>query len=509
MLLFSMEISTLTVVVALIVVTAMTALLWALNRRHRHGLLRRYGIPGPRPHLLDGNYAQLKKNRIEVMERWIKEYGKVFGYYVGDIPYIVLTDVEMIKQCFVKKASTFHDRPPFPVVVEPFISSIVGLEGDEWKKVRTVLNPSFSSSKMKLMTQIMSSCADATLEVVEDHVKKGEVVEMLRVAQGLSLDVISKCAFAWQVDCQKNPNDPLLLSVQTVFHDVENSSFQQVIRFPIFSKIISRLFSFTSFGKMTTRVCDNILHVIELRRTRQSARTTDMLQMLLDAQAGVEDSTKVTGQANKLVEDRHLIANCFVFLIAGFETTASSLAFTIHLLAKYSKEQDRILDELNEVFPKENQELTYDGIQQLKRLDMVLCESLRMYPPVILFVSRVCLEDTTVMGQFFPAGTSIVVPTWHIHYDPDLWPEPFKFDPERFAEGLNTGHSAAYLPFGLGPRVCIGKKFALLEIKMALCKLIRNYRIRQCEETQDPLKLVVPAIVINPEKGISIKFEHR
>ncbi|CAN8019280.1 unnamed protein product, partial [Ixodes persulcatus] len=199
MLPFSMEISTLTVVVALIVVTAMTALLWVLNRRHRHGLLRRNGIPGPRPHLLDGNYAQLKKNRIEVVERWIKEYGKVFGYYVGDIPYIVLTDVEMIKQCFVKKASTFHDRPPFPVAVEPFISSIVGLEGDEWKKVRTVLNPSFSSSKMKLMTQIMSSCADATLEVVEDHVKKGEVVEMLRVSQGLSLDVISKCAFAWQV----------------------------------------------------------------------------------------------------------------------------------------------------------------------------------------------------------------------------------------------------------------------------------------------------------------------
>ncbi|EEC05099.1 cytochrome P450, putative [Ixodes scapularis] len=342
----------------------MSALLWVLNRRHRHGLLRRYGIPGPRPDLLDGNYAQLKENRIEVMERWIKEYGKVFGYYVGDIPYIVLTDVEMIKQCFVKEASTFHDRPPFPVVVEPFLSSIVGLEGDEWKKVRTVLNPSFSASKMKLMTQIMSSCADATLEVVEDHVKKGEV------------------------DCQKNPNDPLLLSVQTVFHDVENSSFQQVIRFPILSKIISRLFSFTSFGKMTTRVCDNIRHVIELRRTRQSARTTDMLQMLLDAQAGVEDSTKVTGQVKKLVEDRHLIANCFVFLIAGFETTASSLAFTIHLLAKYPEEQDRILDELNEVFPEENQELTYDGIQQLKRLDMVLCESLRMYPPVILFVSR-------------------------------------------------------------------------------------------------------------------------
>ncbi|CAN7947389.1 unnamed protein product [Ixodes pacificus] len=140
---------------------------------------------------------------------------------------------------------------------------------------------------------------------------------------------------------------------------------------------------------------------------------------------------------------------------------------------------------------------------------MVIRESLRLYPPVVLFVSRHCREDTTIMGQFIPAEANIIVPTWHIHHDPEHWPEPFKFDPERFAEGLNTDHSAAYLPFGLGPRVCIGKRFALLEIKLALCKLIRKYRIRQCKETQDPVKLVVPTAAINPEKGISVKFEQR
>ncbi|CAN8019282.1 unnamed protein product [Ixodes persulcatus] len=257
------------------------------------------------------------------------------------------------------------------------------------------------------------------------------------------------------------------------------------------------------------QVSDNVRHVIELRRKGQSPRTTDMLQLMLDAQAGIEDNTKNTGEGKKLMEDRHLLANCFIFLAAGFETTATSLAFIIHVLAKYPEEQDRILDELNKTFPEKDQELTYDGVQQLKRLDMVISESMRLYPPVILFISRACREDTTIMGQFFPAGVNIIVPTWHIHHDPDLWPEPFNFDPERFAEGLNATHSAAYLPFGLGPRVCIGKRFALLEIKMALCKMIRKYRIRQCEETQDPLKMVVPSVIINPEKGIHVKFEHR
>ncbi|KAG0427794.1 hypothetical protein HPB47_025175 [Ixodes persulcatus] len=312
--------------------------------------------------------------------------------------------------------------------------------GDEWKKVRAVLNPCFSASKMKLMTQIMGSCADAMLEVVEDRVKKGETVEMYRVSQG-------------------------------------------------------------PFPRRHRQVCFGL--------AGQSPRTTDMLQMMLDAQAGILDNTNNTGQRQKLMEDRHLVGNCFIFLAAGYETTATSLAFVIHLLAKYPEEQDRILNELNKVFPGKDQDLTYDGVHELKRLDMVICESLRLYPPVVLFVSRHCREGTTIMGQFIPAETNIIVPTWHIHHDPEHWPEPFKFDPERFAEGLNTGHSAAYLPFGLGPRVCIGKRFALLEIKLALCKLIRKYRIRQCKETQDPVKLVVPTAAINPEKGISVKFEHR
>ncbi|KAM7303985.1 cytochrome P450 3A5 [Ixodes scapularis] len=504
-----MDISTFTVVAALIAVTAVTAVLWVLNRRHQQGLFKRHGIPGPRPDLLNGNWAQLKEDRIEVMERWIKEYGKVFGYYIGEIPYMVVSDAEMIKQCFVKEAYTFHDRPRFLISVEPFASCIIMLQGEEWKKVRTVLNPSFSASKMKLMTQIMGSCADAMVEVVEDRAEKGEAVEMFRVSQGLSLEVIAKCALAWQVDCQKNPKDPLLLGVRKIFEDAENAAVRNAIRFPILRKVLSNLFSFTSYHKTMEQVSNNVRHVIELRRNGQSPRTTDMLQLMLDAQAGIEDNIKNTGERKKLMEDRHLVANLFIFLAAGFETTATSLAFIIHVLAKYPEEQDRILDELNKTFPEKDQELTYDGVQQLKRLDMVICESMRLYPPVILFISRTCQEDTTIMGQFFPAGVNIIVPTWYIHHDPDLWPEPFKFDPERFAEGLNGSHSAAYLPFGLGPRVCIGKRFALLEIKMALCKLIRKYRIRQCEETQDPLKMVVPSVIINPEKGIHVKFEHR
>lgn len=195
-----MNFSALSVVFALIVIAVVSVCHWILKRRRRHELFRKHGIPGPTPDLTWGNYWQMKEGQLEVMERWIKEYGKVFGYFIGEMPYLMITDTEMVKQCFVKEANIFHDRPQFAVDVEPFASSLLALRGKDWKKVRTVLNPSFSASKMKMMMHALSTCTDEMLEVLDEYVTRGDVVDMHKVAQGLSLHVIGKCALAWQVN---------------------------------------------------------------------------------------------------------------------------------------------------------------------------------------------------------------------------------------------------------------------------------------------------------------------
>ncbi|KAH9380516.1 hypothetical protein HPB48_008451 [Haemaphysalis longicornis] len=117
-------------------------------------------------------------------------------------------------------------------------------------------------------------------------------------------------------------------------------------------------------------------------------------------------------------------------------------------------------------------------------------------------------------GQFFPKGVSIMAPTWHLHHDPTVWPDPFVFRPERFdpdesGDGLLQHHPGAYLPFGLGPRICIGKRFALLELKMAVCRILRQYRVVRCPQTQEPLKLMVQSVIINPVGGVVVGLERR
>ncbi|CAN7992799.1 unnamed protein product, partial [Ixodes hexagonus] len=459
---------------------------------------------------------------LKVIGNWIKKYGKVFGYYQGEIPFIVLTDVDMIRDCFVKEANAFHDRPSIILNIEPYNSSLLGVEGKcfcnfsfkvatpkSWKTTRRVLNPIFTASKIKMMSQIMAGCSGEMMEVLDTKFDRGEAVDMLQIAQGLSLDVITKCALAWQVDCQTNSTDPLLKAMRSVVEDAENSLILYAIGFPILRKISEWIYPYASYYKMTSKILDNVREVIEYRRSGLGSRTTDMLQLMLDAQAGKENKATSSGKGEMLIEDRHLLSNCFLFLAAGFDTTALTLAFTAYLLAKYPEEQERVHNEIAGVFPEPDTEITYDGIQRLKRMDMVITETMRLYPPVVLFVSRHCRQDTTIMGQLIPEGANILVPTWHVHHDPNLWLDPYKFDPERFADGQNAHHPAAFSPFGLGPRGCIGKRFALLEIKMAICRIIRKYRFLQCDGAPEDVELVVHNIMISPKGGINVRLQRR
>ncbi|KAG0434251.1 hypothetical protein HPB47_019238 [Ixodes persulcatus] len=179
-----------------------------------------------------------------------------------------------------------------------------------------------------------------------------------------------------------------------------------------------------------------------------------MLQLTLDAQTEKGSSADDYDENEPLIEDRLLIANCFIFPLGGFDTTAVALAYIMHILAKYPEEQDSILREVTEAFP-DKKELGYDELHRLKRLEIVMSESLRLYPVIVTFVSRNCQQDITVMGQFIPAGANVTLPAWHLHHSAEHWPDPLKFDPERFSEDKGKPHVGAYLPFGLGPRACI------------------------------------------------------
>ncbi|CAN7994028.1 unnamed protein product [Ixodes hexagonus] len=444
----------------------------------------------------------------QVLQQWIDKYGKVFGFFMAEQPYMVVTDLDLIRQCFLKEAATFQDRPQYAVDVEPFTSSLFFLRGEEWKSVRTVLNHSFTAGKVKLCSETVSNCTRELLRALSTLRERSEVVDVFAVAQGFSLDVMTKAALAWKVNCQQKTDDHLLLGVRRIMEDLDSTAVESTLALPGIRMVLKHLYSFTRFHSVMKQISKNVRDTVNSRRQGQSLRENDILQMMLDAQAGTEDKSYDVRKNGLLIEDRHLVSNSTLFLVGGFETTAVTLGFILHLLAVHPEEQEKVHAEMEDLFPHMD-ELAFDDVQQLKRLDMVIRESLRLYPPVPLMVARTCPSDKVVMDHFIPGGTRLIAPAWHIHRNPEYWPEPSRFLPERFAEDHPERHPVAFFPFGLGPRTCIGKRLALFELKMAVCAILRYYRLVPCVETQDPVPVVVPCVSLRPVGGLKLRLETR
>ncbi|GBN68553.1 Cytochrome P450 3A5 [Araneus ventricosus] len=175
-------------------------------------------------------------------------------------------------------------------------------------------------------------------------------------------------------------------------------------------------------------------------------------------------------------------------LFAGYETTSTALAFTTYLLAKHQDVQENLYQEIKDMIER-GQKLEYATINKLHYLDKVLNESMRIYPPIHLFTNRYALEDVQYGDIHIPEGTLIQAPVYLMHHDPDFWSEPEIFDPERFSTKPNS-EGITYLPFGVGPRNCLGKRFAQLEAKLALANMVYKFNIKLDEKQKGIMAFV-------------------
>lgn len=197
-----------------------------------------------------------------------------------------------------------------------------------------------------------------------------------------------------------------------------------------------------------------------------------------------------------------MIMNAYIFLLAGYETTSTALAFTAWLLAKHPDVQQKLRKEIQEKI-KDNDVVNYDAVHKLPYLDAVFHESLRYFPPVPQFITRTCVKECDIGPYHFVPGVQVNIPAKEMHEDPDIWPEPEKFDPNRF---LNTTYSPmSWLPFGAGPRNCVGMRFADMEYKMALVRLLQNYRLEFGNGSEDPLKTMENGLLFRPKCGVQVR----
>ncbi|KAG5669760.1 hypothetical protein PVAND_000054 [Polypedilum vanderplanki] len=202
-------------------------------------------------------------------------------------------------------------------------------------------------------------------------------------------------------------------------------------------------------------------------------------------------------------------AQCFVFFIGGFETSSSTGTFVLYNLVKYPEVQEKLRNEIRTILARHDNKITYEAMQEMKYLQMVVDETLRMYPPVFQALRQAARDYKVEKDNFIiPKDILVSIPIYAIHHDPEYYPEPDKFDPDRFNdENKAQRHPMAFLPFGHGPRNCIGFRFGLMQTKIALIQLLLNFRVYASEKTPDPIKFDPDATPLTSITDMWLKFE--
>ncbi|PNJ12159.1 cytochrome P450 3A43 isoform X2 [Pongo abelii] len=271
--------------------------------------------------------------------------------------------------------------------------------------------------------------------------------------------------------------------------------------FPFLTPVFEAL-NIGLFPKDVTRFLKNSIERMKESRLKDKQKhRVDFFQQMIDSQNSKET------KSHKALSDLELVAQSIIITFAAYDTTSTTLPFIMYELATHPDVQQKLQEEIDAVLPNKAP-VTYDALVQMEYLDMVVNETLRLFP-VVSRVTTVCKKDIEINGVLIPKGLAVMVPIYALHHDPKYWTEPEKFCPERFSKkNKDSIDPYRYIPFGAGPRNCIGMRFALTNIKLAVIRALQNFSFKPCKETQIPLKLDnLP--ILQPEKPIVLKVHLR
>ncbi|CAK9822194.1 Cytochrome P450 6B1 [Anthophora retusa] len=465
----------------------------------------RLGVKGPKPIPFFGNFKNVLLGKSSIMDVFENAYyefknERMCGVYAEHMPILILNDPDLIKDVLIRDFPTFGDRGIRPVKVEPLSDHLFRLEAKRWKPLRSRLSPVFTTGKMKEMFHLLLECSDHFEKYLDKVIAKGEPIECREISAKFTTDVIGSCAFGIEMNALADENSEFRNIGRKVFEANFKSYIKdRLIDYPFLFNIVGRFIIDYDISNFFTKVIKEAIDY----RIKNNFYRHDFVDTLVDLKKhpeklGLEE-----------VDDMYLTAQCFVFYAAGFETSAITISNTLYELALNQSVQEKLRNEINEVLRETDGKITYDSIKKMTYLEACMLETLRKYPAA-LWLSRVALTNYTFSGTkiTIPKEQQVVVPCYAIHNDPELFPNPKVYDPERFSEeNKKSRHPMLFLPFGDGPRNCIGARFAKQQTKMAIIKVLSKFKVEPCEKTSKEYEFHKRAFfVIQPKHGIYVKM---
>ncbi|XP_068325780.1 cytochrome P450 CYP749A22-like [Pyrus communis] len=491
----------------LLILVLIHKLWWTPKRIQK--LMASQGIKGPPYKLIHGNTKQVTKMINEVTSRpknfshdilsvaqphihtWTKLYGKTYLEWHGSQGQLVITEPELCKEILNNKERAYPKQDPLSFV-RKFIGDglVTTIEVEKWSKLRKLATHGFNGESLKGMAPAMIASAETMLERWKNY--EGKEMEVFEEFRLLTSEVISKTAFGSSYIEGKDIFDKLMKLGFLIYKNAYK------VRVPFISKLFKTSDEIES-EKLEKEVRDSIIEIVKKREDKAIAGDddsygSDFLGLLVKAHHDANDKQRISVD--------NLVDECKTFYVAGQETVNTLLGWTVFLLALHTDWQEEARKEVMQLFGKQTP--NPDGIAKLKTMSMIINESLRLYSPVVSLPRKVGRKVR--LGEVIvPANLELIISPLALHHDPQIWGQDVHvFKPERFSEGVanaTNNHAGAFLPFGMGPRSCVGLNFATIQAKLTLSMILQRYTF-----TLSPGYVHMPFVylTVRPQHGIQV-----
>ncbi|KAK0577948.1 hypothetical protein LWI29_002719 [Acer saccharum] len=478
-------------------------------------MLREQGISGPPPTLMLGNIREIKKAQAQrkkvrlistiddvsaaatttsishnvdatlfpFFEQWRRQYGEVFVFSLGNTQILHVTQPEVVREIITCTSldlgkPSYQQKERGPLLGRGILTS----NGAAWSHQRKILAPEFYKNKVKGMMNLITESTMMLLTSWNSRIEKEGGIANIKIdgdMRSFSGDLISRACFG----SNYSKGEEIFLKLRALQEIMSKKSLSMGI--PGMRYLPTK--SNRNAWELEKEIHNLILKVVKERK-QEAAYEKDLLQMILEGAKSSNFSQEET--------DQFIVDNCKNIYLAGFETTAVSSTWCLMLLASNQEWQDRVRAEVLEIC--QGQTPDYEMLNKMKQLTMVIQETLRLYPPVAV-VSREAFKDMIFGGINVPKGVNVWTLVSTLHTDPKIWgSDAYKFNPGRFSNGSSTH---LYMPFGAGPRVCLGQKLAMVELKMLMALLLSKFSF-----SLSPKYVHSPTLrlVIEPEHGVQL-----
>ncbi|MFC5183332.1 cytochrome P450 [Actinomadura harenae] len=417
--------------------------------------------PGPPRRAMPGVLARLVRDRLALMTSAVTEYGDAVRVAAGPRTMYIFNHPDHAKHVLADNAANYHKGLGLQQARRALGDGLLTSEGELWRKQRRTIQPAFQSARIAAQAGAVAEEAERLVERLRAHRHRGPV-DVTGELTGLTLGVLGRTLLDADLAASASVGHAFeAVQDQAMFEMVSLSSVPTWVPLP-------KQLRFRRARSELRRVVDRL---VAERAPGWSPEADDVLSRLV---------ASTRAEPDPVVGARRLHDELVTLLLAGHETTASTLGWSLYLVDRHPEVAERLRDEAREVLG--DRAPVHDDLHRLTYTAMVVQEAMRLYPPVWI-LTRQALQDDVVGGYHVPAGSDVLVSPYTLHRNADYWDDPDRFDPDRFDPALpNDRPRYAYIPFGAGPRFCVGNNLGMMEAVFVLALISRDLRLRAVPE---------------------------